>query len=70
MKGRADVVIPLPDRHAIVIDSKCSLTAYTDLINAELNSDASAYADALGRHITSTLTVHPLSLCLCRWIRL
>ena len=53
VKGRADVVIPLPDRHAIVIDSKCSLTAYTDLINAELNSDASAYADALGRHITS-----------------
>ena len=53
IKGRADVVIPLPDRHAIVIDSKCSLTAYTDLINAELNSDAAAYADALSRHITS-----------------
>ena len=53
VKGRADVVIPLPDRHAIVIDSKCSLTAYTDLVNAELNSDAAAYADALSRHITS-----------------
>ena len=47
------MVIPLPDRHAIVIDSKCSLTAYTDLVNAELNSDAAAYADALSRHITS-----------------
>lgn len=53
VRGRADVVIPLPDHHAIVIDSKCSLTAYTDLVNAELNSDAAAYADALSRHITS-----------------
>lgn len=52
-KGRIDVLIPLPRNHAIVVDAKCSLTAYTDLVNAELSSDKAAYEDALARHITS-----------------
>ncbi|MBU3844414.1 MAG: DNA recombination protein RmuC [Candidatus Anaerobiospirillum pullicola] len=52
-RGRADVVIPLPHHHAIVVDSKCSLTAYTDLINAEMASDKDGYEQALNRHIAS-----------------
>lgn len=52
-KIRMDVVIPLPRDHSIIVDAKCSLSAYTDLVNAELNSDSNAYQDALKRHIIS-----------------
>lgn len=51
--GRADAVVWLPNKHGIVIDAKCSLTAYTDLVNAEMASDQEAYARALKEHLSS-----------------
>ena len=33
--GRPDAVIRLPQNHCLIIDAKCSLTAYTQYINAE-----------------------------------
>ncbi|MGN0909713.1 MAG: DNA recombination protein RmuC, partial [Succinivibrio sp.] len=33
--GRPDVVIRLPDSHSLIIDAKCSLTAYTEYCNAD-----------------------------------
>ena len=32
--GRPDVVIRLPDNHALIIDAKCTLTDYTNYVNA------------------------------------
>lgn len=37
--GRPDAVVDLPDNHCIVIDAKCSLTAYTKFINATNKED-------------------------------
>ena len=34
-RGRADVIVKLPGGRGIVIDAKCSLTAYTEYINLE-----------------------------------
>ena len=47
---RPDVVVVLPDDKYIVIDSKVSLTAYTDYINADTEESR---ADAAARHVTS-----------------
>lgn len=33
--ARPDAVIRLPEHHCLIIDAKCSLTAYTDLVNAD-----------------------------------
>ena len=33
--GRPDAIIRLPQNHCVIIDAKCSLTAYTNYINAE-----------------------------------
>lgn len=52
-KIRADVIIPLPRNHAIIVDAKCSLTAYTDFVNADLAHDEDARQDALKRHVAS-----------------
>ena len=34
-RGRPDAVVRLPDNHSLIIDAKCSLTAYTSFINAQ-----------------------------------
>lgn len=52
-KGRADVLILLPQNRGLVIDSKCSLTAYTEACNAENDNDTKAYEQAIARHIDS-----------------
>lgn len=48
--GRPDAVVYLPDNHCIVIDAKCSLTAYTNFINAQ---DKAEKDNFLRAHITS-----------------
>ena len=48
--GRPDAIIKLPQNHNIIIDSKCSITNYTDFINA---SDDNQKAQALKSHINS-----------------
>lgn len=47
---RPDVVLYLPDNRAIVIDSKVTLAAYADWVNA---ADAEAREDAARRHVAS-----------------
>ncbi len=47
---RPDVIIRLPDHKHIVVDSKVSLTAYTDYVNADTEL---AQASALKRHVES-----------------
>lgn len=47
---RPDVVINLPDGKHIIVDSKVSLTAYTDYINGE---DKAMQDEALKRHVES-----------------
>lgn len=49
-KLRPDVIFKLPDNKHIVIDSKVSLTAYSDYLNA---SDDDTRQEALKRHTTS-----------------
>lgn len=48
---RPDVVVKYPDGRAIIIDSKVSLTAYVDLVNA--TDDADGRDRALDRHLQS-----------------
>ncbi len=48
---RPDVIVHYPDGKDVIIDSKVSLTAYTDYVNAE-NTDA-VREEALTRHIRS-----------------
>ena len=48
--GRPDAVIRLPQNHCLIIDAKCSLTAYTQYINAE---DKKIKEEALKNHIFS-----------------
>ena len=48
--GRPDAVVYLPDNHCIVIDAKCSLTAYTNFINAQ---DKAEKDNHLKAHIAS-----------------
>jgi DNA recombination protein RmuC len=50
---RPDVVINLPEGRRIVIDSKVSLTAFEEHVNAE---DEAVRAAALGRHVASLRT--------------
>jgi len=45
---RPDVVVHLPDRRNIIIDSKVSLLAYQEWVNSE---DEAVRADALRRHV-------------------
>ncbi len=47
---RPDVVIKYPDKRFVVIDSKVSLTAYTDYVNAETKTEQTK---ALDRHLDS-----------------
>lgn len=49
-KGRPDVVVRLPENHCLIIDSKCSLTAYTRYINT---TDQGERDKALKDHISS-----------------
>jgi DNA recombination protein RmuC len=49
-RGQPDVVINLPENKHIVIDSKVSLVAYSDYMNAQTDA---AREDALVRHIAS-----------------
>lgn len=48
---RPDVIVRYPDKKAVVIDSKVSLTAYLDYMNAEPDSDEARAA--LERHLRS-----------------
>ncbi len=50
---RPDVVVHYPDNREVVIDSKVSLTAYTDYVNAE---DDNGRELALNRHFQSVRT--------------
>jgi DNA recombination protein RmuC len=50
-KLRPDVIVNFPDGKSVIIDSKVSLTAYTDYINAEPGSDEAK--NALKRHVES-----------------
>ena len=47
---RPDVIVNLPEDRHLIIDSKVSLTAYSELVNAP---DDTARAAALGRHLDS-----------------
>lgn len=49
-RGQPDVVVNLPESRHIVIDSKVSLVAYSDYMNAQTDT---AREDALARHIAS-----------------
>ena len=48
--ARTDVIVFLPGGRNLVIDSKVSLTAYTDYVSAETDTDRAA---ALKQHLTS-----------------
>ena len=48
--GRADVLIVLPEGKSIIIDAKCSLTSYTNFVNAQTKEDKDK---ALKSHIAS-----------------
>jgi DNA recombination protein RmuC len=48
--AQPDIVIHLPENKDLVIDSKVSLVAYENYVNAD---DENTRADALGRHIAS-----------------
>lgn len=48
--GRPDAIIRLPQNHCLIIDAKCSLTAYTSFMNA---SDKEEKDNALKAHISS-----------------
>ena len=52
-RRRADVLVTLPNQRGIIIDAKCSLTAYTDYLNAEKKGDSKAMQTALTKHLTS-----------------
>jgi DNA recombination protein RmuC len=47
---RPDVIVHYPDGKDVIIDSKVSLTAYTDYMNAE---DETVRSEALDRHLLS-----------------
>jgi len=49
-RGQPDVVINLPESRHIVVDSKVSLVAYSDYMNAQTDA---AREEALSRHISS-----------------
>jgi DNA recombination protein RmuC len=49
-KQKPDVIVNLPDNRHLVIDSKVSLTAFTDYSNAE---DVESHRALLSRHLTS-----------------
>lgn len=49
-KGRPDVVIRLPQNHCIIVDAKCSLTAYSRCMAAE---DKKEHEQALKQHVSS-----------------
>ena len=52
---RPDLVLHLDDRREVIIDSKVSLTAYMDYVNAENDADREAalkaHVDSLKRHV-------------------
>jgi DNA recombination protein RmuC len=47
---RPDVIVNLPEDKHLIIDSKVSLTAYTEYVNAE-NDEARKHMDSVRRHI-------------------
>lgn len=49
-RGRPDVILFLPQKHCLIIDAKCSLTAYTRLQGAP---DEQSRAAALKEHVLS-----------------
>jgi len=49
-QARPDVIVKLPENKHLIIDSKASLTAYNDFVNAETDE---ARKLALGRHMES-----------------
>lgn len=58
-RGRPDAVVRLPDNHCLIIDAKCSLTAYTSFINAqnenEKNTAMKAHIDSLNSHLNELI---------------
>ncbi len=52
-RGRVDVLVQLPQNQGIVIDSKCSLTAYTNYMTAENEGDSKAIETAFKEHVES-----------------
>lgn len=57
--GRPDAIIRLPDNHCLIIDAKCSLTAYTSFINAqsedEKKATMKAHLDSLNAHLNELI---------------
>lgn len=53
---RPDVVINYPDGRCVVIDSKVSLTAYIDYVNAD-SADTVAVDTAAKRHLLSVKNI-------------
>ena len=53
--GRPDAIIRLPQNHCLIIDAKCSLTAYTSFMNAsgkeEKDNALKAHISSLRNHI-------------------
>lgn len=53
--ARPDVILHLDERREVIIDSKVSLTAYVDYVNAENETDRQAYLkahlDSLKKHV-------------------
>ena len=62
-RGRPDVIVRLPKDHCLIIDAKCSLTAYTDYVNA---GDAAARGESMKRHLAS-LKAHIAELAAKRY---
>ena len=58
-RGRPDAVVRLPDNHCLIIDAKCSLTAYTSFINAQSENDKNtamkAHIDSLNSHLNELI---------------
>lgn len=49
-RGRPDVILRLPQNHCLIIDAKCSLTAFTNFINASSQDEKDKF---LKEHIAS-----------------
>lgn len=58
-RGRPDAVVRLPDKHCLIIDAKCSLTAYTAFINAENENEKTsamkAHIDSINSHLNELI---------------
>ena len=67
---RPDIIIRLPENRHVVIDSKVSLTAYNNFVNASTESEKKLYEEALEKRIvfvSPTLLIPSLQLIKNVW---